>query len=657
MKGFNMAASKPLWQPSHDRIVSTNLHHFMTKVSDETDLEIRDYRELYQWSITDPSSFWRHVIQFSDLQASSWGELGLVDGETMRNARWFPDATLNFAENLLCRQDKTDAIISLGEGKIQRRTSWHDLHGRVAILSEALRDFGIKPGDRISGFLPNIPEAIIWFLAAASRGAIWSSCSPDFGVDGVVDRFSQIKPRILVACDGYFYNGTHHDTLPKLTDILLHLPSIEKCIVVPYSEETRASVALDKTVLFDEFVAGHSGREIVFEQLPFSHPLYILYSSGTTGRPKCIVHSAGGALLTHVKEHQLHCDVKPSDRVFYFTTCGWMMWNWLVSALASEATLVLYDGAPFHPDGNILFDYADSAQITLFGTSAKFIDSLAKAALSPISTHDLSNLKTITSTGSPLAPESFDYVYRAIKKDVHLASIAGGTDIVGCFVAGVPTEPVWRGEIQAPALAMETAVFDEQGHRLLNQGGELVCTKPFPSMPLCFWNDGDGSRYHDAYFSHFPEVWRHGDWAEMTERGGFIIHGRSDATLNAGGVRIGTAEIYRQVEQLDEVLESVAIGQKWDNDLRIVLFLVLRPNLTLGDPLIDKIRNRLRKHCSPRHVPARIVAVKDIPRTKSGKLSELAVRDVVHGRPAANTEALANPEALHFFKDVPELRT
>ena len=657
MKEFNMAMSEPLWQPSDDRIATTNLHGFMTIVAHETGLKIGDYRELHRWSITDPSSFWRHVIQFSGLQASTWGERGLVDGNAMPGAQWFPDATLNFAENLLRRNDETDAIIFWGEGGLRRRTSWHDLNRSVAILSDALRDFGIKSGDRIAGFLPNIPEAIIWFLATASIGAIWSSCSPDFGVDGVVDRFAQIKPRILVACNSYSYNGTHHDTLPKLADILRRLPTIEKCVVVPYEEETPTLVALDDAVLFDEFIAGYNDCEIVFEQLPFSHPLYILYSSGTTGRPKCIVHSAGGALLTHVKEHQLHCDVKPGDRVFYFTTCGWMMWNWLVSALASEATLVIYDGAPFHPDGNVLFDYADDAQVTLFGTSAKFLDPLSKAAFPPISTHKLSALKTITSTGSPLAPESFDYVYRAIKRDVHLASIAGGTDIVGCFVAGVPTEPVWRGEIQGPALAMETAVFDEQGHPLLNKGGELVCTKPFPSMPLRFWNDTDGTRYRDAYFNHFPGVWRHGDWAEMTERGSFIIHGRSDATLNAGGVRIGTAEIYRQVEQLDEVLESVAVGQKWENDLRIVLFLVLRPNLTLDDTLIDKIKTRLRKNCSPRHVPARIVAVKDIPRTKSGKLSELAVRDVVHGRSVTNSDALENPEALHFFQNIPELRT
>ena len=652
-----MAKSEPLWQPNDDRIVGSNLHRFMATVADQTGLKIDDYRVLHNWSITDPSSFWRHLVDFSNLRASTWGERELVDGEKMPGARWFPDAKLNFAENMLRRCDESDAIVFWGESGLRKQLSWRNLNERVAILADVFRDFGIKPGDRIAGFMPNVPETVIWFLATASVGAIWSSCSPDFGVDGVLDRFGQIKPRILVACDGYFYNGTRHEALPKLSEILGSLPTIEKCVVVPYASEKPSLVTLENTILFDEFVAGYSDCEISFEQLPFSHPLYILYSSGTTGRPKCIVHSAGGALLTHVKEHQLHCDVKPGDRVFYFTTCGWMMWNWLVSALASKATLVLYDGAPFHPDGNILFDYTDAAQITLFGTSPKFIDALSKAALSPIDTHDLSSLRTITSTGSPLAPESFDYVYRAIKHDVHLASIAGGTDIVGCFVAGVPTEPVWRGEIQGPALAMATAVFDESGHSRFGQKGELVCTKPFPSMPVRFWNDSDGARYHAAYFNHFPGIWRHGDWAEVTLRGSFIIHGRSDATLNAGGVRIGTAEIYRQVEQLDEVIESVAIGQAWERDIRIVLFVILRPSLVLNHNLTKKIKERLRKHCSPRHVPARIVAVKDIPRTKSGKISELAVRDVVHGRHVENAEALANPETLDFFKDVSELRT
>ena len=652
-----MAKSEPLWQPNDDRIVGSNLHRFMATVADQTGLKIDNYRVLHNWSITDPSSFWRHLVDFSNLRASTWGERELVDGEKMPGARWFPDAKLNFAENMLRRCDESDAIVFWGESGLRKQLSWRNLNERVAILADVFRDFGIKPGDRIAGFMPNVPETVIWFLATASVGAIWSSCSPDFGVDGVLDRFGQIKPRILVACDGYFYNGTRHEALPKLSEILGSLPTIEKCVVVPYASEKPSLVTLENTILFDEFVAGYSDCEISFEQLPFSHPLYILYSSGTTGRPKCIVHSAGGALLTHVKEHRLHCDVKPGDRVFYFTTCGWMMWNWLVSALASKATLVLYDGAPFHPDGNILFDYTDAAQITLFGTSAKFIDALSKAALSPIDTHDLSSLRTITSTGSPLAPESFDYVYRAIKHDVHLASIAGGTDIVGCFVAGVPTEPVWRGEIQGPALAMATAVFDESGHSRFGQKGELVCTKPFPSMPVRFWNDSDGARYHAAYFNHFPGIWRHGDWAEVTLRGSFIIHGRSDATLNAGGVRIGTAEIYRQVEQLDEVIESVAIGQAWERDIRIVLFVILRPSLVLNHNLIKKIKERLRKHCSPRHVPARIVAVKDIPRTKSGKISELAVRDVVHGRHVENAEALANPETLDFFKDVSELRT
>ena len=647
----------PLWEPNNRRIAQSNMKQFMDTASTKTGLDLSNYRSLHDWSINNSASFWRQLIEFSGLQASSWGERDLIDGEKMPGAQWFPDASLNYAENILCKSDESDAILFWGENGLRRRLSWLGLTQQVAVLSSVLRNFGIRPGDRVAAMMPNIPETIVWFLATASVGAIWSSCSPDFGIDGVLDRFTQIAPRILVACDAYFYNGKQHDVLPKLTDILDGLPSVDTCVLVPHVNPKPLIKRIKNTVLFEEFISGNHETEIFFEQLPFSHPLYILYSSGTTGRPKCIVHSAGGALLTHIKEHQLHCDISPGDRVFYFTTCGWMMWNWLVSALGSKACLALYDGAPFHPDHNILFDYVDTCKITLFGTSAKFIDSLAKTPVSPIDTHDLSSLKTITSTGSPLSAESFEYVYRSIKKDVHLASIAGGTDIVGCFMTGIPTEPIWRGEIQGPALGMATKIFDSAGNSVVGNKGELVCTRPFPSMPVHFWNDPDGSRYHAAYFDHFPGVWRHGDWAEVTERGSFIIYGRSDATLNAGGIRIGTAEIYRQVEQLAEIIESVAIGQEWEGDIRIILFVTLRPTVKLSQTLIEKIKARLRQYCSPRHVPALVLSVNDIPRTKSGKVSELAVRDTVHGKDVEYIEALANPESLMQFKNRLELQS
>ena len=647
----------PLWEPNNRRIAQSNMKQFMDTASTKTGLDLSNYRSLHDWSINNSASFWRQLIEFSGLQASSWGERDLIDGEKMPGAQWFPDASLNYAENILCKSDKSDAILFWGENGLRRRLSWLGLTQQVAVLSSVLRNFGIRPGDRVAAMMPNIPETIVWFLATASVGAIWSSCSPDFGIDGVLDRFTQIAPRILVACDAYFYNGKQHDVLAKLTDILDGLPSVDTCVLVPHVNPKPLIKRIKNTVVFEEFISGNHETEIFFEQLPFSHPLYILYSSGTTGRPKCIVHSAGGALLTHIKEHQLHCDISPEDRVFYFTTCGWMMWNWLVSALGSKACLALYDGAPFHPDHNILFDYIDTCKITLFGTSAKFIDSLAKTPVSPIDTHDLSSLKTITSTGSPLSAESFEYVYRSIKKDVHLASIAGGTDIVGCFMTGIPTEPIWRGEIQGPALGMATKIFDSAGNSVVGNKGELVCTRPFPSMPVHFWNDPDGSRYHAAYFDHFPGVWRHGDWAEVTERGSFIIYGRSDATLNAGGIRIGTAEIYRQVEQLAEIIESVAIGQEWEGDIRIILFVTLRPTVKLSQTLIEKIKARLRQYCSPRHVPALVLSVNDIPRTKSGKVSELAVRDTVHGKDVENIEALANPESLMHFKNRLELQS
>ena len=528
----------------------------------------------------------------------------------------------------------------------------------VGRFAAALRASGIRPGDRVAGYLPNLPETIIAALGAAAVGAVWSSCSPDFGVEGVLDRFGQIEPRILVSVDGYFFGGKCHDVIPRLDQVVRALPSVEHTVIVAYGGTTAPGTSVPRSIAWREWIARDTGADLTFEPLPFNHPLYILYSSGTTGVPKCIVHGAGGTLLQHLKEHQLHCDIQPGDRVFYFTTCGWMMWNWLVTALASEATLLLYDGSPFHPDGNVLFDFADETGMTLFGTSAKFIDAVNKAGLSPITTHRLATVRTMTSTGSPLAPESFDFVYGQIKRDVHLASISGGTDIVSCFVLGVPTQPVWRGEIQARGLGMKVEVFDPRGRSLPpGEKGELVCTMPFPSMPLGFWNDPDGGKYHAAYFDRFPGVWRHGDYAARTDHGGVVIFGRSDAVLNPGGVRIGTAEIYRQVEQVDEVVESLVIGQEWDGDQRIVLFVRLRDDLLLTPAIEDRIRRRIREHASPRHVPAKILQVSDIPRTKSGKIVELAVRDVVHGRQIENREALANPEALDEFNNRVELRS
>ena len=643
----------PLWSPSRERIERARLTHFMRHVAERWGVRVSDYDALYAFSITRPADFWRSVWDFCRIIGEP-GERAAIHLDRMPGAEFFPDARLNFAENVLRQRGSGPALIFNGENERRRTLSHDELRDEVGRVASALRAAGIGAGDRVAAYIPNMPEAIIGSLAAASIGAVWSSCSPDFGVQGLLDRFGQIEPRILIAADGYFYGGKTHDTRPRIAAALGQLPTVERVVIVPYVEREPSLDGIRDAVTWDGFTEGQS-TALDFAPLPFNHPLYILYSSGTTGIPKCIVHGAGGTLIQHLKEHQLHCDVQPGDRVFYFTTCGWMMWNWLVTALASEATLLLYDGSPFHPDGRVLFDFADETSMTLFGTSAKFIDAVNKAGLAPIDTHALASVRTMTSTGSPLVPESFDFVYTRIKKDLHLASISGGTDIVSCFVGGNPIGPVWRGEIQCRALGMKVEVFDEDGRAVVGEKGELVCTLPFPSMPVGFWNDPDGRKYHAAYFDTYPGVWRHGDWVEITEHGGMIIYGRSDAVLNPGGVRIGTAEIYRQVEQLDEIVESVVIGQQWDGDERIVLFVKLRNGAALTDELQDRIRRRIREHTSPRHVPARILQITDVPRTKSGKVVELAVRDVVHGRDVKNREALANPEALEQYRNRPEL--
>jgi acetoacetyl-CoA synthetase len=646
----------PLWTPSPERIARARLTEFSRHVSTRWHVEAAGYGALYRFSIERPGDFWRSIWDFCAVVGDP-GERAAVDLERMPGARFFPDARLNFAENLLRARDGRPAIVFQGEGQPPRTVTRAELHEAVALFAAALRAHGIRPGDRVAAYLPNMPEAIVAVLATAAVGAVWSSCSPDFGVQGVLDRFGQIEPRILLTADGYFYGGRTHDSLGKAAEIAHALPTVEQVVIVPWTGRPVALDGIPNAVLWDDFTAGRQGVPLAFERLPFDHPLYILFSSGTTGVPKCIVHGAGGTLLQHLKEHQLHCDIHPGDRVFYFTTLGWMMWNWLVTVLASEATLLLYDGSPFHPDGRVLFDFADAHGMTLFGTSAKYIDALHKAGLAPRETHDLRTVRTMTSTGSPLAPESFDYVYAKVKPDLHLASISGGTDIVSCFVGGIPTQPVWRGEIQGAALGMKVEVFDDEGHPLpAGEKGELVCTMAFPSMPVGFWNDPDGRRYRAAYFDTWPGVWRHGDYVARTPHGGMIIYGRSDAVLNPGGVRIGTAEIYRQVEQLDEVVESLVIGQQWEHDERVVLFVRLRDDMSLSPEVEERIRRQIRANTTPRHVPARIVQVAEIPRTKSGKIVELAVRDVVHGRPVKNREALANPDALDHFRNREELR-
>ena len=691
----------PIWIPSAERIAQSRLSAFVRAVGDlpaRASHEPDDYATLWAWSVAHPERFWREVAHFTGLRYEVDSSVADVAGigldrmappDARLGPRWFPAWRLNFADNLLRFADDGTALVFWNEQGRQRALTYRELGAAVEEVSAALAAAGVRHGDRVAGWLPNLPETVIAMLAATRLGAIWSSCSPDFGIKGVVDRFGQISPRVLFAADGYRYAGKSIDCLERLRGIVESLPSLERVVVVPYLGGSATVEDLPLAEWWDEFVkAGGAGAPPRGEgtggeqnpshpsdpgmaipardplppppMLPFDQPVYVMYSSGTTGLPKCMVHGAGGTLLQHAKELVLHTDLTRDDVIFYFTTCGWMMWNWLVSSLSVGATVVLYDGAPLAPEPRVLWDMAEWEGITVFGTSAKYLALCEKEGLAPARTHDVSALRTILSTGSPLAAHSYDYVSRSIKHDVQLASISGGTDLISCFALGVPTRPVWRGELQARGLGMAVDVWDDEGKPVRGVPGELVCTRPFPSMPVAFWNDPDGTAYRAAYFEYFPDAWRHGDWAALTEHDGLVIYGRSDATLNPGGVRIGTAEIYRQVEQLPEVMESLVVGQDverdGERDVRIVLFVRLREGLALDESLRDRIRRQVRDHTSPHHVPKKIVQVADIPRTISGKITELAVRNVLHGRPVKNVDALANPEALALYRNLPELR-
>jgi acetoacetyl-CoA synthetase len=627
---------------------------------------VADFSSLYRWSVQRPEAFWPEVWRFCGVIAEErpgrdpWDSVvvgldRMAPPDPELGPRWFPGARLNFAENLLRYDDQQAALVFWNELGRQREVSYRELNQEVRSVAAGLAAEGVVAGDRVAGFMPNLPETVIAMLGAASLGAIWSSCSPDFGANGVLDRFGQIQPKVLFCADGYRYAGKEIDSLPRVREVRQRIPEIQRVIVVPYLHEKPEISTVGNATLWSDWITVRPSASPPV-RLPFDHPLYIMYSSGTTGLPKCMVHGAGGTLLQHLKELVLHTDLRRDDRIFYFTTCGWMMWNWMVSSLAVGATVVLYDGAPLYP-ARILWDMAEQEQITVFGTSAKYLAMMEKEELEPMRTHDLGSLRAILSTGSPLAAHSYDYVYRSIKRDLHLASISGGTDIISCFALGNPIGPVWRGELQTRGLGMSAEVFDPEGRPVREAEGELVCTRPFPSMPVGFWDDPDAAKYHGAYFSQYPGAWRHGDWARLTRHDGLVILGRSDATLNPGGVRIGTAEIYRQVEQLPEVVESLVVGQEWEGDVRIVLFVRLREGVSLTEDLVSRIKGRIREYASPHHVPRKIIPVADIPRTISGKITELAVRDIIHGRTVANVDALANPGALDGFRNLPELRT
>ena len=645
----------PIWTPSPSSIEAANIMRFIKVANHQYSLNLSSYDELHQWSIHNLEDFYRLLWDFCGLLSSHKGTHKILISPDLFNSKFFEDAQLNYAENLLRdRPQDMAALIFWGENNAKRTLTYGEVYQQVAQLSAYLKSIGVQKGDRIAGYLPNTPEAVVAMLAATSLGAVWSSCSPDFGLGGLLDRFGQISPKVLFMAEGYVYNGKYFNGLDKINELFNHLPSLEKIIVFPYINQEFSLPHTPHVISWDEALQPfHNVKTINFVQVPFNHPLFIMYSSGTTGSPKCIVHGVGGTLLQHLKEHQLNCDIKPGDKLFYFTTCGWMMWNWQVSALASKATLCLFDGSPA---GSILWEYAEKEKITHFGTSAKYIDFMKKSALHPREHHNLSNLKVITSTGSPLGPESFDFVYQHIAPEVHLASISGGTDILSCFALGNPIGPLWRGELQVPGLGMDIHVFDDKGHSVKGHKGELVCKSPFPSMPIYFWNDEDNKKYYEAYFEKFPGVWCHGDYVEKTVHGGFIIYGRSDTVLNPGGVRIGTAEIYRQVEQIPEVLESLVVGQEWKGDIRIILFVILKEGSILNSELENKIKQYVRTQTSPRHVPAKIIQITDIPRTKSGKIMEIAVRDKIHNRPIVNSSTLANPEALKLYEHLEALQ-
>lgn len=644
--------SEPIWQPSAARVAASNLQHFIA--AHRAQLAAADYTALYAWSIAAPAEFWAAVWEFCGIRAMTNCTTVVRDLERMPGARWFEGATLNFAANLLAPDRQGPAIVFANERGERSELSWQELRSQVASVAAGLREFGVRKGDRVAGFIANRPEAVVAMLATACVGAVWSSCSPDFGVDAVLDRFGQIAPKVLFATDGYFYNGKSIDSLTAVQAIAARLTELRAVVIVPYRSAAPDVRAIAGAMLFADLT--HRQVPLEYEPTAFADPLYILYSSGTTGVPKCIVHSVGGTLLQHRKEHVLHTDIRAGDVVFYFTTCGWMMWNWLVSALASGATLVLYEGAPLHPDPGVLWRLAERENINVFGTSAKYLSALEKSGFQPRDAHALPALRSILSTGSPLAPSSFDFVYRHVKNDVQLASIAGGTDLISCFALGNPLLPVYRGELQCRGLGMKVEIFTPEGRAVREQKGELVCTAPFPSMPIGFWNDAGGQKYRAAYFERFPNVWHHGDYAELTAHDGIVIYGRSDAVLNPGGVRIGTAEIYRIVDQFEEIAESIVAPQEWGDDTRVILFVRLQPGRALNADLAHRLRDEIRRRASPRHVPARILAVADIPRTMNGKIVELAVREAIHGRPIGNRDALANPEALDYFRDRPELR-
>jgi acetoacetyl-CoA synthetase len=648
--------SKLLWKPSEEQIQQSNMYRFMNVVNQKYNQDFSEYAPLYGWSVENIAEFWETMWEFADIIASKPYDQIIDDVSKMPGARWFSGARLNFAENLLRYRDDRVALIFKGEAQQSIKITYAELYDEVARLAKSLREAGVQTGDRVVGFMPNMPASIIAMLAAASIGATWSSCSPDFGIKGVLDRFGQIKPKVLFTANGYSFKGKKLDCLERIANILKELPSIEKVVVVPYTEQKADISRIPNAVHYNEFKSSESNLDIEFEQLPFDHPLYIMYSSGTTGLPKCMVQSAGGILVHHLKELILHTDLKREDTIFYFTTCGWMMWNWLTSSLAVGATLVLFDGNPFHPHPAALWEMAQEEKVTVFGTSAGYIAALINAGVKPAQDFDLSALRAVLSTGSPLSIEGFEFIYSEVKKDLQLASIAGGTDLNGCFALGNPMGPVYAGELQCRGLAMDVRGFDESGKELINEEGELVCCKPFPSMPIYFWDDPDGSKYHSAYFDVFANIWRHGDFITVTDRGGVVMLGRSDATLNPGGVRIGTAEIYRQVEQMEEIEDSVVIGQNWKNDIRVILFVKLAPGFELTEELQAKIRQTIRTNASPRHVPAKILVTPAVPYTLNMKKVELAVKKIIEGQPVLNRDALGNPEALDYYENLPELQ-